>query len=119
MNRAPPVANIHRIEAAETSMKIAVVGLGAVGGLMAGRLSGAGHDVSALARGATLDAVRRDGLRVQSGGAESSHPLVASDDATALGSQDLVVVAVKGPALAAAVTAMQPLLGPDTSSCPP
>ena len=47
-------------------MKIAVVGLGAVGGLIAARLARAGHDVSALARGETLARVRADGLHVES-----------------------------------------------------
>ena len=99
-------------------MKIAVVGLGAVGGFMAGRLAQAGFDVAALARGETLAAVRERGLRVSMGGQQLNTPIHASDDAHALGPQDLVIVALKGPALAAAAQGLQPLLGPQTMVMP-
>ena len=99
-------------------MKIAVVGLGAVGGLLAARLAQAGHEVSALARGATLAAVRQQGLRLQTGGQETTARLAISDDAATLGPQELVIAALKGPALAAAAGAMQPLLGPHTAVMP-
>ena len=99
-------------------MKIAVVGLGAVGGLLAARLANAGHEVCALARGVTLAAVRAHGLRLVMNGVESSAPVTASDDARDLGPQDLVVVAVKGPSLAAAAQAMQPLIGAQTILIP-
>ena len=99
-------------------MKIAVVGLGAVGGLLAARLAQAGHEVSALARGATLSAVRQRGLRLQMGGLETTARLTASDDAATLGPQDLVIVALKGPALAAAAGSIQPLFGPRTAVMP-
>ena len=56
-------------------MKVAVVGLGAVGGLIAARLARAGHDVSALARGETLARVRADGLHVESARGSFSVPL--------------------------------------------
>jgi 2-dehydropantoate 2-reductase len=99
-------------------MKIAVVGLGAVGGLLAARLAGSGHAVCALARGATLAAVREHGLRLSTGGEQTSVALEAHDDAHALGPQDLVIVALKGPTLAAAVPLMQPLIGPRTVVMP-
>jgi len=100
-------------------MKIAVVGLGAVGGLIAARLAAhAGHEVSALARGATLAAVRAHGLRLVASSQETTAAVNASDDARALGVQDLVVVALKGPALADAGASMQPLLGPQTVLMP-
>ena len=99
-------------------MKIAIVGLGAVGGLIAARLATAGHEVGALARGATLAAVRAQGLRLSMGGRESTAVVRASDDARALGRQDLVVIAVKGPALAAAAASIGPLLGADTLVLP-
>ena len=99
-------------------MKIAVVGLGAVGGLMAARLADAGHTVSALARGATLAAVRARGLRVSAAGRETVTAVRASDDPRELGTQDLVVVALKGPALAAAAAALQPLLAAQTIVLP-
>ena len=99
-------------------MKIAVVGLGAVGGLMAAKLAAAGHEVGALARGATLAAVRERGLRLVMGGQETAVRIAATDDAAALGPQDLVIAALKGPALAAAAASMQPLLGPATIVMP-
>jgi 2-dehydropantoate 2-reductase len=99
-------------------MKIAVVGLGAVGGLMAARLAAAGHPVSGLARGATLAAVRERGQRLEMGGAQTATPIAVSDDAAALGEQDLVVIALKGPALAAAAGSLRPLLGPRTVVMP-
>ena len=99
-------------------MKIAVVGLGAVGGLMAARLSSSGHEVCALARGATLAAVREHGLRLAMNGVETCSPINASDDARDLGPQDLVVVALKGPSLAVAAQAMQPLIGEHTTVMP-
>ena len=99
-------------------MKTAVVGLGAVGGLMAAKLAGAGHEVSALARGATLASVRELGLRLTMAGAQTASAITASDDAESLGPQDLVIVALKGPSLAAAARSMQPLLGPNTLVMP-
>ena len=91
--------------------KVCIVGAGSVGGLFAGwlgsRLPAGEVTLSALARGATLQALRRDGLRLESSGAEPvTVPLQAADDPAALGPQDLVVVAVKGPALAAVAPAI-------------
>ena len=100
-------------------MKIAVVGLGAVGGLLAGRLAAGGHTVCALARGTTLTALREQGLRIVSKGQpDQVTNIEASDDARRLGEQDLVIIALKGPALAAAAEGMQALLGTDTMVMP-
>ena len=100
-------------------MKITVVGLGAVGGLFAARLARAGgHEVSALARGETLARVRAVGLQLESAGTTTSVPLAATDDAASLGVQELVVIAVKAPALAAAAPAMAPLIGAETVLLP-
>jgi len=100
-------------------MKIAIVGLGAIGGLLAARLAAAGHTVCALARGATLAALREHGVRVRSaGGAETAQRIAASDSAAALGPQDLVVIALKGPALNEVAPTLAPLLGPETLVLP-
>jgi 2-dehydropantoate 2-reductase len=99
-------------------MRIAVVGLGAVGGLIAARLARGGHEVSALARGETLARVRTDGIAVESASGSFSARLTASDDAAVLGPQELVVIALKAPALAAASEAMAPLLGAQTIVLP-
>jgi 2-dehydropantoate 2-reductase len=96
-------------------MKVCIVGLGAIGGLFAawlGRLPAGELTLSALARGRTLAAVRERGLRLL--GDEISVPLRASDDPAALGKQDLVILAVKGPALAAVAPAVHTLLAPHT-----
>ena len=99
-------------------MKVAVVGLGAVGGLIAARLARAGHDVSALARGQTLARVRSEGLAVESAAGAFTVRLAASDDAAELGPQALVIIAVKAPALPAVASAITPLLGPTTVLLP-
>ncbi|MDP1532980.1 MAG: 2-dehydropantoate 2-reductase N-terminal domain-containing protein, partial [Rubrivivax sp.] len=101
-------------------MKVAVVGMGAIGGLFAAwlgsRLPAGRVQLSALARGATLAALQRDGLQWQDAGAEPRPvALNASDDAAALGVQDLVIVAVKSPARAAVAPALRQLCGPDTA----
>jgi 2-dehydropantoate 2-reductase len=99
-------------------MKIAVVGLGAVGGLIAARLARAGHRVSALARGETLARVRERGLQVEGAGGSFSVPIAASDDASALGRHELVVIAVKAPALPAIADAIAPLMDEATILLP-
>lgn len=101
-------------------MKVCIVGLGAIGGTFAAwlgsRVPAAELSLSTLARGQTLAAVQAQGLLVQvAGGEPAAHiPLRASDDARALGRQDLVIVAVKGPALPAVAPAVQALCGPQT-----
>ncbi|WP_119153809.1 2-dehydropantoate 2-reductase [Caldimonas tepidiphila] len=96
-------------------MRIAIVGLGAVGGLMAARLAAAGRPVSALARGETLRVVREQGLRlVEAGGEESLQRIEVAGNPAELGVQDLVVVALKAPALPALAPGLAPLIGPDT-----
>ncbi|MCZ2894274.1 2-dehydropantoate 2-reductase [Burkholderia thailandensis] len=97
-------------------VRAAIVGMGAIGGLFAAALARAGWDVSAFARGATLDALRERGLRiVGESGDETSLALRASDDAHALGEQDCVVVALKAQALPALAARIAPLVGPRTT----
>ncbi len=99
-------------------MKVCIVGLGAIGGLFAAwlgsRLAGGQVTLSTLARGATLEAVRRGGLRLMTEAGEQALPLRAESDAAALGVQDLVILAVKGPALAAVAPALRRLCAPHT-----
>ena len=98
-------------------MKICIYGAGAVGGLMAAWLARAGHDVSVVARGAHLEAIRRDGLRVRSGagGAIETMRLRAEGDPSTLGAHDCVIVAVKAQDLAQVAGRIAPLLGAGTS----
>ena len=96
-------------------MKICIYGAGAVGGLMAAWLQRAGHDVSVVARGAHLEAIRRAGLRVRSAGKEEVFRIRAEQDPAALGPQDYVIVVVKGQSLTDIALPMEKLLSKETS----
>lgn len=94
-------------------MKICVYGAGAVGGHIAGRLASSSAVVSLIARGESLAAIRENGLRVETrDGTLLSHPL-ATDRPEQLGPQDVVVVAVKAPALPSVAEKLAPLLASD------
>ncbi|RQS65354.1 2-dehydropantoate 2-reductase [Burkholderia sp. Bp8963] len=96
-------------------VRAAIVGVGAIGGLLAAALVRAGMQVSAYARGATLDALKTHGVRVlDETGAQSSVVVEASDDAAALGVQDYVVIALKAQALPDLAARIAPLVGPRT-----
>jgi 2-dehydropantoate 2-reductase len=101
-------------------MKVCIVGAGAVGGFLGARLALKGTaNVSALARGQTLAALRRHGWRLRQGDQLKVVPVAAAaDDSGALGPQDLVIVAVKAQAMPAAAQAIKPLLGPQTIVLP-
>ncbi|WP_341887871.1 2-dehydropantoate 2-reductase [Variovorax sp. YR752] len=100
-------------------MKVCIVGAGAIGGFIGTKLAAAGRaEVSALARGATLAALRGQGWRLNTAGGLVTAPARASDSAAELGAQDLVVIAVKGPALTAVARSIAPLLGPQTIVLP-
>ena len=96
-------------------MKICVYGAGAVGGLMAAWLSRSGHEVSVVARGAHLEAIRRSGLRVRSAGKEEVFKIRAEMDPAALGPQDCVLVVVKAQNLTEVSQNISSLVGKDTS----
>ncbi|RYF13869.1 MAG: 2-dehydropantoate 2-reductase [Comamonadaceae bacterium] len=95
-------------------MKVCIYGAGAIGGWIGVRLARAGCDVSVVARGATLAGLQAHGLRLQEGEQAHAVPVKASASPADLGVQDLVVVAVKAPAMAEVARAIGPLLGPDT-----
>ncbi len=100
-------------------MKVAIAGAGAIGGFIGARLAASGQtQVSALARGKTLAALHEHGFRLQTSDGISAFPVTASDDASALGVQDLLVIAVKGPALPALAPALRPMIGPQTLILP-
>ena len=96
-------------------MKICVFGAGAVGGYLAGWLAQGGAEVSAVARGAHLAAIRARGLRVETPDTAITARIAASDDPGALGRQDVVLVTVKAPALPSVAASIAPLLGPETA----
>ncbi|HEY5365538.1 MAG TPA: 2-dehydropantoate 2-reductase N-terminal domain-containing protein, partial [Casimicrobiaceae bacterium] len=92
-------------------MKIAIVGAGAIGGFMGMRLARAGFAVTAIARGATADALRRHGFRVDSGGERISVAVRVATDAAEAGAQDVAIVAVKAPAMATVAPMVAAMLG--------
>jgi len=101
------------------NFKVCIVGAGAIGGLIGTRLALAGQArVSALARGATLAALRQHGWRLDGSAGMMQAAATASDDPKALGTQDLVVVAVKGQSLPALASSLAPMLGPNTVVMP-
>ena len=100
-----------------TDRRILVVGAGAVGGWIAARLALAGNDVSVFARGNTLTAIR-SGLRLTDGGATQIASVNATDTVADLGQPDLLIIAVKAPALPALAPAIAPLIGEGTTVVP-
>jgi 2-dehydropantoate 2-reductase len=96
-------------------MRIAVMGSGGVGGYVGGRLAAAGQDVTFVARGTHLAAIREHGLALRSAlGDVLIRPAQASDNPAAIGPVDLVIFAVKLYDTEAAAAAARPLVGPDT-----
>ena len=95
-------------------MRIAIVSPGGVGGYYGGMLAKAGHQVSALARGAHLAAIQANGLRVQGPRGDFVAPITASANASDLGPADVVLFAVKLYQIDDAARAAIPLFGPDT-----
>ncbi|RZJ26960.1 MAG: 2-dehydropantoate 2-reductase [Haliea sp.] len=91
-----------------------IYGAGAIGGWIGVRLAQAGCSVNVVARGATLQALQQHGLRLQQGDEVTSVQVRASADPASFGVQDLVIIAVKAPALADVARAIAPLIGPDT-----
>jgi 2-dehydropantoate 2-reductase len=95
------------------------VGAGAIGGFIGAKLAALEQvNVSALARGQTLAALKEHGWRLRTGDGLLQSPVVASDRARDLGPQDVVIIAVKGPALASVASQIAPLLGPETIVVP-
>ncbi len=96
-------------------MKLCVFGAGAIGGYLAVKLAEAGVEVSLVARGPHLAAIRANGLTLVSEGERRTVRLAASDKPADLGPQDYVMIGLKGHQLAGAAPTMAPLLGPDTA----
>lgn len=96
-------------------MRICIYGAGAIGGYLGALLMQAGVDVTLIARGAHLAAIRERGLSLHIGGETIvTHP-PCSDDPADAGPQDFVFVTVKAPAAPGIVERMQPLLTPETA----
>ncbi|MCC1492065.1 2-dehydropantoate 2-reductase [Cognatishimia sp. F0-27] len=97
-------------------MKICVFGAGAIGGYMGVKLAQAGADVSLVARGPHLAAMKDKGLTLlEEGGAETNVSVTASDDPSDLGEQDYVIVTLKAHSVPGVVDRMRPLIGENTT----
>ena len=100
-------------------MRFAILGVGAVGGYFGGRLAQAGEDVTFIARGDHLQALRTKGLRVDSiNGDFVLSSVTATDDPSQIGAVDVVMVGVKTWQVAEAVKSIQPLIGEKTLVLP-
>jgi len=96
-------------------MKICIYGAGAIGGYMGAKLAMAGAEVSLIARGPHLQAMREKGLTLIEGGNRETVAVTATEDPADLGVQDYVIVTLKAHSVPGVVEKMQPLLGPDTT----
>ena len=96
-------------------MKICVFGAGAIGGYMGAKLAQAGADVSLVARGPHLAAMKENGLTLIEEGETTNQKVTVSEDPEALGPQDYVIVTLKAHSVPPVGDKMQPLIGPDTT----
>ena len=94
--------------------KVCIYGAGAIGGWLGVKLSHAGCRVSVVARGATLQALQKNGLQLVEASRQHSVSVQASANPAELGVQDVVIIAVKAPALRDVALQIAPLIGPDT-----
>jgi len=101
-------------------LKIAIIGVGAIGGYVGIRLALAGEDVTFIARGANLEALRNRGIRLVTadGGEQTVAPVKATDDYAAAGPQDVVILAMKAHQVEAVARDVPKLFGPDTVVVP-
>ncbi|RIK34410.1 MAG: 2-dehydropantoate 2-reductase, partial [Chloroflexi bacterium] len=100
-------------------MKIAIMGAGGLGGYIGGRLAYTGHEVTFLARGPRLQALRERGLHVRSPEGEFViHPARATDDPQEMGPVDAVLFCVKTYDVPGAAARIAPLVGPQTVVLP-
>ncbi|MBK8989392.1 MAG: 2-dehydropantoate 2-reductase [Chloroflexi bacterium] len=96
-------------------MRVCIYGAGAIGGYLGVHLALAGADVTLIARGAHLAAMQANGVRLLGSSAEQIAYPRCTDDPTAVGEQDFVIVTLKAPSVPGVVGLMQPLLGKDTA----
>jgi len=100
-------------------MRICVFGVGGVGGYFGGRLAAAGNSVAFIARGATLDVLRKNGLRVESPlGDIALANVEATDDPTEVGEVDAVILGVKAWQVPEVAEAVLPMVGESTVILP-
>ena len=96
-------------------MKVCIFGAGAIGGFMAVRMANSGCDVSVVARGPHLAAIRENGLRLRTDDGEETAQVTATDDAAELGPQDYLVITLKAHSVPPIADKLAPLIGPETT----
>lgn len=96
-------------------MKICIYGAGAIGGYLGAQLALADCDVSLIARGPHLEAMRKNGLTLLVGGEKKKVDIACTDDPATMSPQDYVIIALKAHSVAPIVDQLTPLLGPDTA----
>ncbi len=99
-------------------MRTCIVGAGAIGGWIAAELAIAGADVSLVARDETLRTIDTEGLRLRQDGVTHCVAVATANEPETLGVQDVLVIAVKAPALADLAPSLEPLIGPETLIVP-
>lgn len=101
-------------------MKIAIIGAGAIGGLVGAKLALAGEDVTFLVRGKNLQAIRANGIKLvtHDGREHVARDVAATDDYAAAGPQDVVILAMKAHQVEAVLPSLPHLMGPDTVIVP-
>jgi 2-dehydropantoate 2-reductase len=97
-------------------MKIAIIGAGAIGGYVGVKLALAGEDVTFIVRGANLEAIRKNGMKLimHDGSEHVARGVLATNDYAAAGVQDLVILAMKAHQVEAVVDDLPKLIGPET-----
>ena len=96
-------------------MKICIFGAGAIGGYMGVKLAQVGADVSLVARGPHLKAMKKNGLRLIEEGNETTVPVTASENPVDLGIQDYVIITLKAHSVPLIVNKMEPLINDKTT----
>src|SRR5258706_15857884 len=101
-------------------MKVAIIGAGAIGGYVGVKIALAGDDVTFIVRGANLEAIRQNGMKlVMSDGTEHvANDVTATNDYAAAGPQDIVILAMKAHQVEAVARDVPALFGPDTVVVP-
>src|SRR6266550_370982 len=106
--------------AEERSMKVAIIGAGAIGGYVGAKLALAGDDVTFIVRGANLEAIRQNGMKlIMSDGTEHvANDVAATNDYAGVGPQDIVILAMKAHQVEAVADDVPKLFGPNTVVVP-
>ncbi len=96
-------------------MKVCIYGAGAIGAYLGAALADAGCEITLIARGPHLEAMRKNGLTIEQDGKRRTLKLTCTDNPASAGPQDYVILTVKAHSVAPAIDPIATLLGPDTA----